>query len=72
MVEDFCYFSHISNRFVVYLILEIIRTLPFLRELRSSISFHVFRGFILFLPSVYINSVSADLMALFSSFRACL
>ena len=30
------------------LISEIFRTLPYLRELRSSISFHVFRGFILF------------------------
>ena len=28
------------------LISEIFRTLPYLRELRSSISFHVFRGFI--------------------------
>ena len=55
------------------LISEIFRTLPFLREVRSSISFHVFRGFNLFTSELCVKyCFFADLMALFTSFRACL
>ena len=55
------------------LISEIFRTLPYLREIRLSISFHVFRGFILFTSKLCVkHCFFADLMALFTSFRACL
>ena len=55
------------------LISEIFRTLPYLRELRSSISFLVFRGFVLFNSKLCVKyCFFADLMALFTPFRACL
>ena len=52
------------------LISEIFRTQPYLRELRSSISFYVFRGFILFTSKLCVKyCFFADLMALFTSNR---
>ena len=55
------------------LISEIFRTLPYLRELGPSISFNVFRGFVLFSPKLCVKyCFFADLMALFTPFRACL
>ena len=49
------------------IISEIFRALPHLRELRSSISIHVFRGFFLFTSKFCIKyCFFADLMALFT------
>ena len=69
--ECFVFQSRISTKTVV--ISEIFRILPYLREHRSSISFHVFREFILFTSKLCVKyCFFADLIALFTSFRACL